>query len=42
MRPVDASDVPFYRSEIVADVVLKNFLKFSVDRSVSLVILIKP
>ena len=25
--PVDASDVPFYRSEIVADVVLKNFFK---------------
>ena len=25
--PVDASDVPFYRSEIVADVALKNFFK---------------
>jgi len=27
LRLVDASDVPFYRSEIVADVVLKNFFQ---------------
>jgi len=27
LRPVDTSDVPFYSSEIVADVALKNFFK---------------
>ncbi len=25
--PVDAPDVPFYRSEIVSDAALKNFFK---------------
>lgn len=42
LAPVDASDVPFYRIDVVADVAFKTFLKFSVDRSASLVILIKP